>query len=280
MSFWSAVRICGVPTRYAGAAVQKRAPDPQALPPQLRLLRYYDEDDEIEAAAVFNHPGEVISLSTTAAHPDLVASIGGEGGKATGAVWRMPAVPASDGQAGYRSSAPVLDLERLCTLPRGASNPQHVAWRPAPLGDGSEGAAAAPDQSADQLLSLDDSAAHVWQLRPGSGAASAPASVATLQVRLETLEGARHGLPPSPPRTPSMSAAAPPAAREHGLHWRLRLGPAPCLRGGDRRGLIHPVLGPADWGAAEGHPARSPRRQLRSRADVQSQQAVAPRLWR
>lgn len=140
--------------------------------PQLRLLRYYDDDDEIESAAVFNHPGEVVSLSTTSAHPDLVATVGSEGGKATGAVWRMPVVPASSGQAGYRSSAPVLDLEQLCTLPRGPSNPQHVAWCPAPLGDGSDGAAAAPDGSADQLLALDDSSAQVRRCGPVAGAFS------------------------------------------------------------------------------------------------------------
>ena len=140
-------------------------------------MRYYDDDDEIEAAAVFNHPGEVVGLSTTAAFPDLIASLGSENGKVTGAVWRMPTVPASDGEAGYRASAPTMDMERLCTLPSGTSNLQHIAWCPAPLGDGPP---VTSDAAGDQLIAVDDSSAQVWRIRPG--AAAAPTSVASLQV--------------------------------------------------------------------------------------------------
>lgn len=149
-------------------------------------MRYYDDDDEIEAAAVFNHPGEVVGLSTTAAHPDLIATIGNDTGKSAGAVWRMPVVPASDGQAGFRSNAPVLDMERVCVLPSGPSNLQHVAWCPAPI-DGGDSAGSAPpgDSSTDQVLALDDTTAQVWRLRPGSGGSSAPSSVGKLQVRMK-----------------------------------------------------------------------------------------------
>jgi hypothetical protein len=122
------------------------------LLPQIRLLRYFDDDDEIDAASAFNHPGEVVTLSASSANPDLLATVGNLAGKRRGTVWRMPAVPSSsESNRGGAMGPAAVEMTRVCDIP--SSSLQHLQWFPT--------SDAAGQAHSGQLLAVEDGSAKV-----------------------------------------------------------------------------------------------------------------------
>ena len=152
--------------------------------PQIRLLRYYEDDEAIECAAVYAHAHEVVSLAACPYDPALVASVYNVVPGMRASVWRMPGLPGSGGDDGdaarspaeEMSGAPPKDLVRVADLGGGGeggsnsgSRHLHVQWFPA-----REAANSA------RLISVSESTARIWDL--GGGASSGPQPTASASI--------------------------------------------------------------------------------------------------
>lgn len=143
---------------------------PPTTPSQIRLLRYFEDDEAIECTAVYAHKHEVVGLAACPYDAALVATVFNEAPRTRAAVWRMPDIPGlSDGDndapasadnADLSSAAP-RDLTPVAELPS-PGNVQHVQWRP--TRDGANAAS---------LLAVEAASVRVWTLRDGGGGAAA-----------------------------------------------------------------------------------------------------------
>ena len=145
---------------------------------QIRLLRYFEDDEAIECAAVYAHPHEIASMAACPFDGALVTTVHNAvpGMKAT--VWRMPGLPGAADDEGRNDSPadsfagnPPKDLVLVAELadpnaPAG-SKLLHVQWLFARESSGTA-----------RLISVDESRARIWDLAGSGAASSGPASVA------------------------------------------------------------------------------------------------------
>lgn len=143
-------------------------------PNELRLLRYYEDEEEIEVAAVYSHTGEIAGLSACPEDASVVLTVSTSAeGRPTAAIWRMSDLPgeSSAPASGSTELAPK-PLEQLAAFPD-----QPVGCRllhaqfcpPAVLdsgaGDGSSSSSAGRGGESSRLLSVDDTHVRIWELR-------------------------------------------------------------------------------------------------------------------
>ena len=150
---------------------------------QIRLLRYFEEDEAIECSAVYAHKHEVISLAACPHDASLIASVFNTAPRLRAAVWRMPELPglgdaadAPTADDGDSSSAAPRDMTLLADLPAAGdddgSDVRSVLWRP--VRDGA---------NAMSLISVETSAVRLWSLHEGG---SGPSALSAADRVLET----------------------------------------------------------------------------------------------
>jgi hypothetical protein len=212
------MRACAAPAPSHRQLALPRHPAPHAhplSPPQIRLLRFSEEDDEITCAAAWSHSHEVLDLAASTTDASLVATVSdaldGAGARAT--VWRLPGLPAADaaperGGGGGSGAAPeptARELERVADVPVTAGDGvARVAWAPHASG-----------HSAASFVTAHGAAVRAWTLR-GSGGAPDAAGAATFDAAAPHVGAAAWD-----PHHPNEVAVAAGAA----VHaWDLRAG--------------------------------------------------------
>lgn len=141
---------------------------------QIRLLRYHDEDDDIECVASYAHPGEVLSMSACPEDSSMLVSVAGSvSGSAallSATVWKMEDLPGAsgaddryghDGVRGSSSAAP-RELKKIASVPSsgGGMRAMHAHWLPRAASSG------ATDAS---IVCVDETSVKVMRLREGAG---------------------------------------------------------------------------------------------------------------
>jgi WD40 repeat protein len=129
------------------------------------VLRYWDEDDEIECAASYSHEHEIKNMTASPNDASLVLTVHNNLGTVGASIWRMPALPpVSADRFGDRRSEDVAPKElqtvaHFPALPKG-SKVMHSQWLPS-----SSDSAGADDST---IVTVDDTSVKTWKLR-GSG---------------------------------------------------------------------------------------------------------------
>lgn len=155
-------------------------------PNEIRLLRYYEEDNELDCVAVYSHPaGEVSCLSASPYDPAVVLSVINVAGVPAASVWRMRGLPGDPegsrfSDASATDAATPKELDRLADFPAQPSGCRLLYAQFCPASD-ADAAAASPPSSA-RILTVDDTTLRLWDLR-SDGSAASVASSALAQSR-------------------------------------------------------------------------------------------------
>lgn len=144
-------------------------------PNELRLLRYYEDEEEIEVAAVYSHPGEIAGLSACPEDAAVVLTVSTTPeGRPGAAIWRMPDLPGDSAGSSGGGELVSKPLERVADFPEQPVGCRllHAQFCPPAVLDGGAGdapssgsAARAAGSGSSRLLSVDDTHIRIWELR-------------------------------------------------------------------------------------------------------------------